>query len=129
MVSKTRCSFQVLLEKETEQRVLNEEAAMNEILMKHGVHLTISPSRNQGRKNLVRYSVIISIDPEAAGRGAGRKPVQCPLTIDEAIQMEKNGISKEAIAKRMGISIASYYRRRKKYLMDDDASGYAGRKA
>ena len=116
MVNERRCSFQVLLEKETEQHILREEAEMNRILMKQGIHLTFSPSRDQGIKHLKRYSVVISIDQDAARRGAGRKPIQCQLTMGDALKMEENGDSKEIIAERMGISIASYYRRRKKYL-------------
>lgn len=116
MVSDGRCSFQVLLDKSSEKRVLSEELKMNELLSKYGIHITFSPSRNQGRKGLTRYSIVISTNIDAVKRGAGRKPKTAALTMDEATKLEQDGVSKEAIAEMMGISIATYYRRRKLHL-------------
>ncbi len=74
------------------------------------------PGRNQGRKGLKRYALMIEIEVETSGRGAGRKPLECGVDMAEAIRMEEQGIDKGKIAGQMGVSLATYYRERKKYL-------------
>ena len=122
MVNETRCSFSVLLEKDSERNILLEESNFNNILIKHGVNISFAPSRNQGRKGLTRYSLVITIHPEIAGRGAGRKPIPCAINMEEAIRLEEQGESKASVAEKMGISVATYYRRRKHFLEKTVAS-------
>ena len=118
MIVGTKYSFPVFLEKDFEQKVLREAEIFNEALSGHGIRLTFAPSRYQGRKGLTGYSAIISIDPEIAGRGAGRKPLSGAISMEEALRLEEQGDEKAVVAEKMGISIATYYRRRKQYLED-----------
>ena len=118
LISDNRCSLQVLIEHEDEQDMLRKQAELNEKLLKHGIMFSCAPSRNQGRKGLTRYTLAIVFDKETIARGAGRKPIECCITMEEAIKMEKDGKSKNVIAEKMGISLPTYYRKRKKYLTE-----------
>ncbi len=115
LIRDSRCTFQVLMDRAEEQEMLGKEAELNKELMKHGIMFSCAPSRNQGRKGLTRYTISITFDKETIARGAGRKAVECGITIDEAIRLENAGEDKAAIAEKMGISLPTYYRKRKKY--------------
>ena len=115
LIDDNRCTFQVLVDHTDEQDMLAKEAELNEKLIQHGIMFSCAPSRNQGRKGLTRYTISISFDKETIARGAGRKPVECGITMEEAIRLEKTGEDKAAIAEKMGISLPTYYRKRKKY--------------
>lgn len=118
LLTDNRFSFQALVDRETEHRLLQEEYRINEALMKHGIRFSISPSRNQGFTGHVRYTMAVTFDREVIGRGAGRKPKECPLDMEEAIQKESSGIGKREIASLMGISLSTYYRRRRRWLAE-----------
>jgi hypothetical protein len=116
LINEKRCSLQVLIEDKDEQDMLKKEAQLNEVLMKHGIQFSCAPSRNQGRKGLTRYTLSIIFDKETIGRGAGRKPVKCLIPMEEALRMEETGEEKKQIAKKMGVSLPTYYRKRKEFL-------------
>ena len=116
LLTDDRFSFQALVDKETERRLFKEEAMIKKVLAKHGIFFSLSPSRNQGVSGYVRYSMAVSFDPEIIGRGAGRKPKDCPIDMEEALQKEASGEDKREIASQMGISISTYYRKRKRFL-------------
>ena len=111
-------STSVLIETDHEQKILMEEEALNQLLQKCGVRVSFAVSRYQGRKGLRRYTLRIICDLEAHARHAGRKPGECALDMAEALQMEGRGVDKKQIAALMGVSIATYYRKRKAYLSD-----------
>ncbi len=111
-----RISVSVYVDKENEARMLAGEEKMNVFSLKHGVRVCFSPSRHQGRKGLTKYALTVEFDGEAFGRGAGRKPLECGMGMEEAMRMEAQGSDKETIAGQMGVSLATYYRKRKKYL-------------
>ena len=77
LVTDDRFSFQALVDKETERRLLKDEALINKVLTKHGIFFSLSPSRNQGVSGYVRYTMAVRFDPEIIGRGTGRKPKDC----------------------------------------------------
>jgi hypothetical protein len=112
-----RCTFQVLVDSQSEISMFEAEKYIYETLASHGIRLSCSPSRNQGRRGLKRYTLIFHVDKETAGRGAGRKEAVARYGMDEAIRQEKAGKEKRVIAEEMGISLATYYRRRKKHMM------------
>ena len=116
LVTNDRFSFQALVDKETERRLLKDEALINKVLTKHGIFFSLSPSQNQGVSGYVRYTMSVRFDPEIIGRGAGRKPKDCPIDMEEALRKEASGKSKQEIASQMGISISTYYRKRKRFL-------------
>ena len=116
MLTENSYSLTVILEKDAEKRMMQEERALNGQLQKYGIRLTFGPSRNQGRKAGVRYVLNLAMDPSARTRSAGRKPVCCSITMEEALQMERQGKGKKEIAAEMGISLSSYYRRRSRHL-------------
>ena len=115
-----RASATVYVGREDEGRMLALEEKMNGLLLKHGIRISCSPSRNQGRKGLRRYALIIEVDGDTSSRGAGRKPAECGMRMAEAMKMEEQGIDKSKIAEQMGVSLATYYRKRKKYLEEMD---------
>lgn len=115
LINDKRCMFSVLVDGTDEQDMLKKEAELNEKLMKHGILFSCAPSRNQGREGLTRYTISIIFDNEIIARGAGRKPVKCGITMEEAIRMENTGEDKATIAGKMGVSLPTYYRKRKKY--------------
>lgn len=118
LINEKRCTLQVLIEDKDEQDMLKKEVQLNEVLMKHGIQFSCAPSRNQGRKGLTRYTLSIIFDQETIGRGAGRKPAECVISMEEALQMEEAGEEKKQIAEKMGVSLPTYYRKRKKFLND-----------
>ena len=115
MITKNSCSFQVLVEKDAEEKMFEAETWFNEKMYKHGIRLTCSPSRNQGRRGVTRYALILSMDQEIIGRHSGRKPPESKITMEEAMRQESDGIDKKTIANNMGVSLATYYRKRKEY--------------
>lgn len=116
MTGRKRISASVYVDRENEDRILSGESGMNEVLIKNGIRISCSPSRYQDRKGLKRYAVMIEFDGRTLGRGAGRKPLECRVGMDDALRMEKQGTDKKKIAEQMGVSLATYYRRRKNYL-------------
>lgn len=114
-INDNRCTFQVLVDHTDEQEMLEKEAVLNEKLIKHGIMFSCAPSRRQGRKGLARYTISITFDKETITRGAGRKAVECGISMEEAIWLENTGENKAVIAEKMGISLPTYYRKRKKY--------------
>ena len=115
LINEERCTFQVLLEHADEADMLEKAAELNEKMLKHGIMFSFAPSRNQGRKGLTRYTISVIFDKDTISRSAGRKPVECGITMEEAIRLENAGESKAVIAEEMGISLPTYYRKRKKY--------------
>ena len=113
MIMENGFSFQVFVDHNTERQILADEVALNAMLSKHGVRISYAPSRNQGKKGLVRYSVIIRMEPDLLKRGAGRKAKDCRITMDEALRKEEEGMAKADIAALMGVSLSTYYRKRK----------------
>ena len=111
-------AFTVLVDGESEKNMLEAEFFLNEKLSKYGVKMVCSHSRNQGRKGLTRYALTIHLDEETAGRQAGRKKLETAYGMDTALAFEATGRDKKSIAEEMGISLASYYRRRKEYLKE-----------
>lgn len=84
------------------------------------------PKTPQGLRPAMLYSDVAStgenpqFSPCCATRkgiraGAGRKPLECRVRMDDALRMEKQGTDKK-IAEQMGVSLATYYRKRKNYL-------------
>lgn len=116
MAGRKCISALVYVNRENEDRILSGESEMNEILIKNGIRISCSPSRYQDRKGLKRYAVMIEFDGRTLGRGGGRKPLECRVGMDDALRMEKQGTDKKKIAEQMGVSLATYYRRRKNYL-------------
>ena len=116
MVKKNRWSFTVFVDEESEENMLEAEFFLNEELLRRGIRMVCSPSRYQGRKGLKRYALTIHLDEEVAGRHAGRKRTETCYGMDEAMALEAAGKDKKSIADEMGISLASYYRRRKEYM-------------
>ena len=114
--TENKCSFQVLVDSRSEKDMFEAESFINETLAGQGIRLSCAPSRNQGRRGLIRYSLIFRMDKEIAGRGAGRKEKAACYEMDESIRQEEAGKDKRSIAKEMGISLATYYRRRRKYM-------------
>ena len=115
LIGDRRCTFQVLVDRADERDMLEKETELNKELMKHGIMFSCAPSRNQERKGLTRYTISITFDKDTIARGAGRKPVECGIAIEEAILLENAGEDKTSIAEKMGISLPTYYRKRKKY--------------
>lgn len=113
----------VYVDKENEGRMLALEEKINGLLLRHGIRVSCSPSRYQGRKGLKRYALAIEVDGDTFGRGAGRKPLKCGMGMEEAMEMEAQGSDKETIAGQMGVSLATYYRKRKKYLEELTGKG------
>lgn len=116
MIRKDKCSFSLLVDRESEQDMFAAEKALNGMLERYGIRVTCSPSRYQGRKGLVRYSFAVRLDRKTAARGAGRKPAASRLSMEEALRLESDGMAKSEIAGHMGVSLATYYRKRKAYL-------------
>ena len=116
MVRKKMWSFTVFVDEKSEENMLKAEHFLNEELPKYGVRLVCSPSRQQGRKGLRRYALTIRLDGETAGRHAGRKRAETAYGMGEAMAQEAAGKDKKSIAEEMGISLASYYRRRKEHI-------------
>jgi len=104
------------VEKEQETKLFYAGNLLNRCLENTDVQISFSPSRYQGRrKGMVRYVLVVTVT-EKEGRCMGRKPVPCAFGMDTALEMERNGESKKEIASRMGISLATYYRKRKEFL-------------
>ena len=119
MLSKNGYSTSVLIETDCEQKVLMEEEALNDVLQKYGIRVFFAGSRYQGWKGLRRYTLRIVFDHETHARGAGRKPRECGMDMEEALCLEEKGMEKKEIAGLMGVSVATYYRKRKAYLSAD----------
>ena len=120
MVLENRWSFEVFVDKDSEKGMFEAAQAFNEKMLKHGMWMECAISRYQGTKGLKRCYVVLHREEGIAGRNAGRKKVETAYGMDEAMRQEAAGKGKKAIAAEMGISLASYYRRRKEYLGERD---------
>lgn len=121
MVCKNKWSFEVLVSEDSEKNMFEAAHDFSEKMIRHGIWMECAISRYQGVRGLKRCYVILHCEEEIVGRNAGRKKVETAYGMDEAMRQEAAGKAKKTIAAEMGISLASYYRRRKEYLSARDA--------
>ena len=86
----------------------------NVALAELGIRLSVNPSRNQYSKSFLACVLNVHIDREITSRGAGRHAEVSGYTLENVEQMLAEGLSPQRIAEIMGMSLATYYRRRKK---------------
>ena len=86
----------------------------NVALAELGIQLSVNPSRNQYSKSFLACVLNVHIDREITSRGAGRHAEVSGYTLENVEQMLAEGLSPQRIAEIMGMSLATYYRRRKK---------------
>ena len=85
-------------------------------LVKYGVRLSVGPSRYQDNKNFLACVINVHFDNEVISRGAGRHAEVSGLNLEDVESMLASGLSPREIAEQAQMSLATYYRRRKKAL-------------
>ena len=79
-----------------------------------GIEFSVGPNRHQDAAGFQACTLSIRIDREITSRGAGRHATPSEFTLADVENMEKDGLSSRQIAENVNMSMANYYRRRKK---------------
>ena len=117
---KTIQSLSIYVKQDEVDKAEQFEKAINDaIYWRHGVNVSLAPSRKQGKKGYMHYILQVCLNEDIINRKAGRKPIACAITIEEALEMEKTNTDKKLIAAQMGVSLATYYRKRQAYLASE----------
>ena len=111
-----RFSARVYIKRKDETKEMNKLHQAEMALMKLGIRLSVGPSRYQDSKDYLACVINVHIDREIASRGAGRHAQASGLTLEDVEQMLADGLSPQEIAGNAQMSLATYYRRRKKAL-------------
>ena len=114
----TRVSIPMIVERKNEKRVNDQFDRLNDMLSERGILFTAGPCREQGKASGIRYVLSVEIDWNKIKRNAGRRPKSSNLTLAEIHQYEAEGVDAKKIASIAGVSIATYYRRKKRALED-----------
>ena len=109
-------SARIYIKRKDELKELNDLHQAEMALLKMGVRLSIGPSRYQDSRNFLACVINVSIDRNIASRGAGRHAEASGLNLEDVENMLAVGISPQEIAENAHMSLATYYRRRKKAL-------------
>ena len=112
--SRESYSARIYIKRKDADEELGKLHQANTALAELGIHLSVGPSRNQDRKNFLTCVLNVHIDHEISSRGAGRHAEDSGYTLEDVEQMIAEGLSPQQIAEKLGMSLATYYRRRKK---------------
>jgi len=102
--------------KEYNDVVAFENRVTDALFEKYGLQISLAPAKEQGHYGLLHCILQVNFDHDIASRNAGRKPKPGQISIEEALTMKENNSDTNEIIKRMGVSRATYYRRRKAFL-------------
>ena len=117
------CGFQqdlfsviIYIRRKDETDALNRLHQAEMALTKYGIRLSVRPGRYQDSKTFLAYVLNVRIDSEITSRGAGRHTEVSGFTLEDVDHMLAEGMSPQEIANKVKMSLATYYRRRKKAL-------------
>ena len=120
-----RFSARIYIKRKDETEEMNKLHQAEVALEKFGIRLSVGPSRYQDSKGFLACVLNVHIDSEITSRGAGRHTEVSGFTLEDVDHMLADGLSPQEIADKGQMSLATFYRRRKKALALKDAGHIA----
>ena len=120
-----RFSARIYIMRKDETEEMNKLHQAEVALEKFGIRLSVGPSRYQDSKGFLACVLNVHIDSEITSRGAGRHTEVSGFTLEDVDHMLADGLSPQEIADKGQMSLATFYRRRKKALALKDAGHIA----